>query len=153
MIATRRCWVARYWVAWQMRSTWVGQQVKLFCDSGLVGPTCWVLLCLDTSLFECWLMAKPRFWVARDWVAWQTRSTWVGHQVKQCHDSGLLGPTCWVVFCLDASLFEGWKLLRNRMTICELRIVNSVVLLIVTMDVWNILELLICDICRWLWIC
>ena len=32
-----------------------------------------------------WLTATPRYWVARVWVAWQTRSTWVGRQVKQCH--------------------------------------------------------------------
>ena len=100
-----------------------------------------------------WLIATLRCWVTRDWVAWQMRSTWVGRQVKQCHNNGLLGSTCWVVLCLDASLFECWKLLRNRLIVCELWIMNSVVVVARTMDVWNILELLICDTCRWLWIC
>ena len=99
--------------------TWDIAIERLSCD---MMPKYWVIY--ETS----WLIATPRCWVARDWVAWQTRSTWVGRQVKQCHDSGLLGPTCWVVFCLDASLFECWKLLRNRLAICELWIMNSVVI-------------------------
>ena len=32
LIATPRCWVASDWVAWQMRSTWVGCQVKQCYD-------------------------------------------------------------------------------------------------------------------------
>ena len=75
-----------------------------------------------------WLRAMPRCWVARDWVAWQMRSTWVGDQVKQCHNHGLLGLTCWVIFCLDALLFECWKLLRNRLGTYKLWIINSVVI-------------------------
>ena len=75
----------------------------------------------------------------------------MGHQVKQCHDSGLLGPTCWVVFCLDALLFEYWKLLKNRLTICELWIMNSVIMVTNNYGCVKYPGIMICDMCRWLW--
>ena len=42
------------------------------------------------------LIAMPRCWVARNWVAWQTRSARLSYQTIQGHENGLLGPTCWV---------------------------------------------------------
>ena len=37
LIAMPRCWVPWDWVAWQMRSTWVGRQVKRRHSIGLLG--------------------------------------------------------------------------------------------------------------------
>ena len=68
--------------------TWDIANESLSCD---MMPKYWVICEMN------WLIATPRRWVARDWVAWQTRSARLGHQVMQGHDIGLLGPTCWVI--------------------------------------------------------
>ena len=44
----------------------------------------WNVLWID------WLVATPRSWVARDWVAWQTRSAWLGPKQRKAMKMG-----CW----------------------------------------------------------
>ena len=46
--------------------------------------------------WDDWFVATPWWWVASDWVAWQTRSVRSSRQIKQGHENRLLGPTCWV---------------------------------------------------------
>ena len=67
------------------------------CDITNANLICDMMLKYWVTFEMNWLIAMPRRWVARDWVAWQTRSARLGHQVMQGHDIGLLGPTCWVI--------------------------------------------------------